>query len=166
MVTIRTVSFNIKISAFLYSWFSTANCSTLALRSKIGDSNRSVGPYNSQCQEKLLQNTGKLLTANRGVTRGGGASVAAAKDAGKWNFKVKEKMYQMKTNLILRQIKRNFLNNCDFVLKFVISISGGLYGYSPRAPKIWLCHWTKTNNPWQTCVRNLTLMSILTKASK
>jgi hypothetical protein len=40
-------------------------------------------------QVKLLQNTGTLLTTHRDVTRGGGASGAAAKVVKKWNFKVK-----------------------------------------------------------------------------
>jgi len=41
---------------------------------------------------KLLQNTGTLITAQRDVTRGEGASGAATKDAEKRNFKFKGKI--------------------------------------------------------------------------
>jgi hypothetical protein len=78
VVTIRTASFNIQNSAFLYSLFSTAICSTLAVRSKNGDRNSSVGPYSCQCQVKLLQNSSNLLTTQRVFKRGGGWSGEAA----------------------------------------------------------------------------------------
>jgi hypothetical protein len=33
-----------------------------------------------------------------------------------------------------RKIKENLISNCDF-LKFTVFISGGNFGYLPRAPK-------------------------------
>jgi len=90
-ITIRTVNFNTQISALLYYLFSTARCSTLALRNKNGDNSSSVGPYNCHCQVKLLQNNITMFTAQRDVTKGGVSSGAAAKGAGKSNFKVKGK---------------------------------------------------------------------------
>ena len=64
---------------------------------------------------KLLQNTGTLLTAKSDVTRGGGASGAAAKGAEKGDFKFKGKIISAQNLLIIEPQERNSVNNCYLV---------------------------------------------------
>lgn len=52
--------------------------------------------------------------------------------------------------LVIR-IQGNSVSNCDFFLKFLIFVRDGLYDYSPRAPKTYLCHciclWPSGQHP-------------------
>ena len=50
-------------------------------------------------------------------------------------FKLKKKYFLLSTIFkIFGKIKRNLINNCDF-LDFIISVTGCHCNYSPRAPK-------------------------------
>ena len=81
---------------------------------------------------------------HKGTLRGEGFRVVQQPKArGKVILKWKEKA----EHIFIESNKRNSINNLDFLLNFIISVSVCLFGYSSRAQEIWLFHRTDTKHP-------------------